>query len=477
MSDRDARTAMARQGPRGKSRRENFARALLVAAVASAGLLAAIETADAFWFFRPDPPPSMPVRPGQLIGPDGKPLVKKKRPLAPVRARLMSDEEKAQHAELLENAKKGPLLAVISLNEQELVLYANGVEIARTNVSTGTRGHPTPTGIFSILQKNLFHRSNLYSDAPMPYMQRITWSGVALHQGVLPGYPASHGCIRMPDLFARQLWTMTELGARVVITQGPVEPVAFEHARLFAAPPKDDALPAPSARRGRGSGEPAAPPVKLAAAGATATDAGPATIAADGGMRIGPDRLRDGAITVLVSRKEGRIFVRKGRAPVFDAPIAIDRPDEPIGTHLYTALAVEEGEANFRWSALSVPSLEAAEPPAQPRSKARKDGHRPAPPAAPEFSPADALDRLQIPPEVTAQIARLMSTGASLVITDHGLGRETGKETDFIVETHSSATKPIRIGKPKPKPARGLPPAGSLPQAGATIRNGLWSRW
>jgi hypothetical protein len=95
-----------------------------------------------------------------------------------------------------------PIQIVISLNRQQLSLYSDGVLVTRSPISTGVRQHPTPTGVFSVIQKQLFHRSNIYSDAPMPYMQRITWSGIAIHQGVVPGHPASHGCIRLPRAFA-----------------------------------------------------------------------------------------------------------------------------------------------------------------------------------------------------------------------------------------------------------------------------------
>src|SRR3977135_2868623 len=95
-------------------------------------------------------------------------------------------------------------------------------------------GHLTPTGIFSIIEKEVFHRSNIYSGAPMPFMQRITWSGVAMHLGVLPGYPASHGCIRMPAEFAARLWSTTKMGARVIITRRGVTPQQIADARLFA---------------------------------------------------------------------------------------------------------------------------------------------------------------------------------------------------------------------------------------------------
>jgi hypothetical protein len=105
---------------------------------------------------------------------------------------------------------------------------------AESPVSTGMKGHSTPMGVFSVIQKNKMHRSNIYSGAPMPYMQRITWSGIALHAGVLPGYPASHGCIRMPMAFAVKMWNWTRMGARVVITPGTITPATFSHPLLVA---------------------------------------------------------------------------------------------------------------------------------------------------------------------------------------------------------------------------------------------------
>ena len=104
-----------------------------------------------------------------------------------------------------------PLIEV-SISKQQLTLYENGAPVAHSPVSTGMAGHPTPTGIFSVIGKEIFHRSNIYSGAPMPYMQRITWSGVAMHAGVLPGYPASHGCIRLPHDFAVRLYGLTRHG-------------------------------------------------------------------------------------------------------------------------------------------------------------------------------------------------------------------------------------------------------------------------
>ncbi|MCL6729173.1 L,D-transpeptidase family protein [Sphingomonas hankyongi] len=122
-------------------------------------------------------------------------------------------------------ASSGPLFLVIDLRAQRALVYRNGVPIAASTISTGRRGRETPTGLFAILQKEVMHRSRTYDDAPMPYMQRLTWKGVALHGGRLPGYPASHGCIRLPSGFAKLLYGATRLGTPVMITDGTGLPI------------------------------------------------------------------------------------------------------------------------------------------------------------------------------------------------------------------------------------------------------------
>lgn len=129
---------------------------------------------------------------------------------------------------------QGPLIIAVSIDKQKVRVYDSNGLFAESPVSTGMKGHSTPMGVFSIIQKHKFHHSNIYSGAPMPYMQRITWSGVAMHAGVLPGYAASHGCIRMPMAFAMKMWNWTKMGARVVVTPGEMTPASFSHPLLVA---------------------------------------------------------------------------------------------------------------------------------------------------------------------------------------------------------------------------------------------------
>ncbi len=131
----------------------------------------------------------------------------------------------------------GLLHIIVSIDKQRATLFADGAPFASTAVSSGTASHPTPMGVFTVIQKSRHHVSNLY-DAPMPYMQRITWSGAALHEGPLPGYPASHGCVRLTTSFAQLLWKATKMGARVIVTRPEVTPLEFDHARLFMPRPK-----------------------------------------------------------------------------------------------------------------------------------------------------------------------------------------------------------------------------------------------
>src|SRR4029077_10368935 len=192
------------------------------------------------------------MQPGPAPLPDA---ARSAKPKATVLASRDKASTKPKESEDVASRAKGVLTVVVSISKQQLTLYSDGQPIAHSRVSTGVPGHATPTGVFSVIQKDRWHRSNIYDNAPMFYMQRITWSGVAMHQGVVPNGPASHGCIRLPEAFARQMWGITKLGARVIVTYGDVTPVAIANDRLFTfkpdvkpeAPPQPEATPQPEA--------------------------------------------------------------------------------------------------------------------------------------------------------------------------------------------------------------------------------------
>jgi lipoprotein-anchoring transpeptidase ErfK/SrfK len=192
-----------------------------VAVLTAAGAVAAASQADAALYYWSD------SEPGYSQARPASPHLRQQRARHHQTRKIEAPEK--------ESAKpRGPLIIAISIDKQNLRIYdANGF-FAETPISTGMKGHPTPMGVFSIIQKHKLHHSNIYSGAPMPFMQRITWSGVAMHAGVLPGYPASHGCIRMPLAFATKMWNWTKMGARVVVTPGEMTPADFSHPLLVA---------------------------------------------------------------------------------------------------------------------------------------------------------------------------------------------------------------------------------------------------
>ncbi len=197
--------------------------ALFRAALLTAGMLAAATPADAALYYYQ----------GSDSGMSGS-IERPQPPRKVQRARRAPQKPETKVKETTVHPQM-PLVISVSIGSQRVKIYdANGL-FAEGPVSTGMPGHPTPQGVFSVIEKDRYHHSNIYSGAPMPFMQRITWGGVAMHAGVLPGYPASHGCIRMPMDFATKMWGWTKMGARVFVTPGEVPaPAAFSHPFLAA---------------------------------------------------------------------------------------------------------------------------------------------------------------------------------------------------------------------------------------------------
>ena len=322
----------------------------------------------------------------------------------------------------------GPINIVISIGSQRLWVYDKRGLLETSIVSTGTSGYPTPTGVFAILDKEVTHYSNIYGGASMPFMQRLTMSGVALHSGVTTGRPASHGCIRLPHAFAIKLFRLTSLGARVIIAPNEPAPVAIEHAGLFVR------KPAPPV---------AAEDIDTSCAAVVATASSFDLQKATGDARVGKITawragvLQAMPISVFVSKTEGKVFVRHGFRTLFEAPATIRNPEQPLGTHVFTASELKPDGMAMNWWVVSA----AEQAPAANRrvSRASRNESEPMLPAAsgPPSTPAEALDRIELPPEARERISQLISPGSTLIVSDHGHNREMRENgtTDFIVLT------------------------------------------
>lgn len=513
-----------------------------------------------------------------------------------------------------------PLLVLVSLNKQRVHIYDVNGEIASSRVSTGMTGFNTPTGVFSLLEKNETHTSNIYHGASMPFMQRLTWSGIALHAGVVPGYRASHGCIRMPYNFARSLFGMTRIGTRVVVTHEETRPVPFDHPALFKPLPEDDrrpniaaepkvasndktgelleinrfigvtpaladavaampeSVPRPKSRAeadrmitdriaklqsalksaerarmaatekaktavrdadaarqkleaGRRIVEPARAAVveaerrqrdaikafedfisgRPAAATANARSGRAAVVpvaladpekreielenaildatqevdlsradvaedemdfavvqaefsAADAARKSAIEVVRQAQIvlrsaqtalitankeivrrmkpvSVFISFKTQRIYVRQGFDPVLEAPISIDTPPGRIGTHVFTAMRYADGDTGrFDWRLVSAHTPTASEMAGEwlVRAKDSRKQRQSAPQSTVSNIQAAnlALDSISIPDNVLATITELARPGASLIVSDRDLpSNENGLGTEFVVLT------------------------------------------
>lgn len=207
-------------------------------------------------------------------------------------------------------APNGPVVMMINRATQRAVLYRNGVPIGITTVSTGRPGHTTPTGVFTVLEKQVTHFSSIYDSAPMPFMQRLTWGGVALHGGQLPGYPASHGCIRLPIGFARLIYPVTRLGMTVVITDSAALPALVTTEQLFASAPA----------------------------------------ATDTASLWAPERAPDGPVSIVVSAADRRMFVLRNGHEIGSVAVTMKSPvDRP---YLYVLQSVDPAAQHWARVAL-----------------------------------------------------------------------------------------------------------------------------
>ncbi len=414
-----------------------------------------------------------------------------------------------------------PLVAVVALREQRITVYDAQGKMMEAPVSSGTTGLETPSGIFSVVQKDEDHHSSLFDDASMPFMERITWTGISLHVGVLPGYPASHGCVRMPEQFAWQLYQISKIGMRVILVRDDIAPAEvaqpamftaasgqpagdpasrlknlvsqksveadaaarrYKDAKLGATKKAAEAATAEKALRAAEAGlasaqtelsnaghavETAGSPERTEQAQAAKTQAAARMDAAQAKLDAAKSELdaknassaqagqelqtasaetakaRDAAdqaqldlspVSVFISRKTQRLYIRKNYMPVFEAPVTIRDPDKPLGSFVFTALDYNGASGTTRWNmvsmykdALNVEPIEAAAKGA--KAKVSQAAATPADTAGAQA----ALARITVPPEANERMSAVLLPGASLIISDEGMHSETGKDTDFIV--------------------------------------------
>lgn len=286
-----------------------------------------------------------------------------------------------------ERSETGSLVVIVSIPEQRGYVYRDGVLIAVTTCSTGRKGHRTPTGVFSVLQKDKDHVSSTYKGAKMPFMERLTWSGIALHAGNLPGYPASHGCIRLPYEFAGLLFGISHLGVVAIIADAHSEPSEVVHPSLFLpqrAQAKATALVAELAARKH-------PPLRRHESGHR-----PAKVIIS---------VADRKLTIL---EDGHVRIA--------GPLFVKDSDVPVGNHVFVLKHANPNETALRWIATGYSGA------ANGRLTHRPD--------------ASILERLTTD-DVTAQaLHKFMHPGLVMVVTDASAHAGTRSPRGFVIATH-----------------------------------------
>jgi L,D-transpeptidase catalytic domain len=276
----------------------------------------------------------------------------------------------------------GPVVALVSIPQQTMHVYRNGILIGRSTVSTGSKGHATPGGVFSILEKKQTHRSKKYDNAPMPYMQRLTWSGIAMHSGALPGYPASHGCVRLPYDFSQLLFKATEKGGTVVVGDGktPTPHLASNPGLLLA--PKDFS---PEMLRRLGTDE----------------------------YDWRPERSPEGPITIVVSSTDDALYVYRNGNPIGRGAVQVSGRGD-LGNHVFTLLEGITGK----------PSQLAPGREARRWMRVTSEGR-----------PAEAeqlASRIHFNPEFAQKLADEIKPGTTVIVTDQPVVRNPVADSTYF---------------------------------------------
>jgi hypothetical protein len=262
-----------------------------------------------------------------------------------------------------ERSLDGPVIIIVSIPDQLLHVYRNGIRVAASTCSTGKPGHRTPTGVFRILEKDKHHHSSTYNNASMPNMNRLTWDGVALHAGNLPGYPASHGCVRLPLKFSDMLFGITRKGMTVIIADEHSQPSSVSHPGMVLGD---------YARR-----EFAAVDTALIKSQYSAGHIDQPTVT-----------------SVIVSSKDRTIAVLDDDKVVADGKVSVREADRPLGESVYTLRGTHRSSDSLTWSGVGYGKTD------------REDL-------------TGALERVTADPSVREEIRRRMQSGLTVVTTDH----------------------------------------------------------
>ena len=277
-----------------------------------------------------------------------------------------------------DRAPDGFVAIIVSLPDQRCYVYRNGVRIGVSTCSTGRAGHRTPVGMFTILQKDVDHHSSLYDDAPMPYAERLTWSGVALHAGGLPGYPSSHGCVHLPLEFSKLLFGITHYGTPVIIADAHSQPVDVLHPGLVLPADATTAIAKDDPKNPNGTPE----------------------------TEAMPDPAAD-AVSMIVSGADRQLVVIKDGVEVLTAPVTIRDPDTPLGNVVYVLKKVG---GDVSWTSVAF------------------EGN-----GAEQGKAASAIDRITVAPAANQQLAKLLVPGSTLFITELPAAPDTRSGKDFVI--------------------------------------------
>lgn len=291
----------------------------------------------------------------------------------------------------------GPMAVIVSLTEQRAYAYRNGILIGVSTVSTGKPGHDTPTGVFTILEKDKDHRSNLYNNAPMPYQQRLTWDGIALHAGGLPGYPESHGCVHLPSEFARLLFDNSSKGMVVVIARSGVSPDALVHPRPLS--PID-----PS----------------------TGGDTSPLPLAKGASYNWQPDASPQGPISMLLSNPDRQLVVYRNGIEIGRARADVGDLPADFGTQVYLAgqgflpgdLPGLDGVRMPNWLHIGIDSA------ADARQQVA----------------ADSIAKVKVAPSFLRQLLPQLTPGTALVVTNQALSDSTTRRSQQVIDAEPPDT-------------------------------------